>query len=1113
MLLEADKRGQGGFSLLLVLGFVLVATIVVVAIGSYAQTSLKANDAYQAVKNDRYAGDGAIKAATNWIKDQPGLAVDPDYPYGSSAPCRYDFVAIGQVEGDHVTVSCDTQPGSGSGVPAEQGALPPESLLLLGQRHHEPGPYSYSQCASLWDDFVDFFTNDTPGSSETSLRMEKARRSSGFGFLSCQPRNRGNGPIQVQGEVVAGGKITSADGLTMAAYNGDGTVRAQYGCAPAWPSFTCGSWQATRNDPGMPWNGTPSDSDPGRASPITVDPIGNIRPEFLPIGFDADGSLRDGYVLPTRTTAYVYDPNANTSGNAASEIPKYLTPVAQCTDVPAGTTIMFLPGWYRDSEVLSRYMSNPSCPDRTFWFTPRADFSAEGAKELLAPDNETGAFYMDFTNTAGRGCGEMTAAVPARWCMGGSAADAAQGSVNNSKPRVVVGWPKNWEPFPAGTASAPGGSPSGTEVSVVLDQADSIEGNFLTYWSNRNNAKTINGDYATYSPCSIDLWFSVLSCPTFGQRTLRIADVGPKVTGGPLAQPGAPNGRIYLEVAYGLENASNLNTPQVVVDALDTDGVAKACGTFTLTKTGLDFNGSGPLPSTHKYTFTDTQAKALADSCGAVELINNLRVTFQAGGNPFNNNLPKIHLDGIKISYTSFNGASFPVGTDGSYTSQEPAKSDCDETKPGGQLIFGGESHAYVADGSLEVCGGPDPDNPAQAMVTGIYGVPAVDTIRPTSVAVDAASPGSNATQLVDANNAKRIGEPNGSGAATATIKYPGKCYGFIGIGPCDPVDGGAKDVVATMPGFAPASADYRVKRVEARASYSAEGPFLGFTAGNDGAKLKAGACTENARTTNSELRHWTNEGSDTANKLVLYEYGTSRNCIPPGTLSSGAQVRWKTNVPGGWGVVFGGRCFVIIGSCDYTQEDKLEGVELDVTIEPTNSSVPFLRPQSGCITAHPNYTGGEASPDCAVVRADSFSSADDREGSNLRGTWVGRMSVKGTIYAPSSAIEIDDNDIAYPLATRGAILRHLRIGGAKSRANFTDPMFGGDIDDIPAARSTVLTACVQSAARRTAGDVCDPAQDDVLTEAAVRFLVTDTGTQADVPVIDWWSDRRTGES
>lgn len=1098
---RVGDRDQSGASLLFVLMLVMVGGIIMIALSTYASTSAKTTQSFNDVRAERYAGDGAIKTAVNWIKDNPGVAVDPVYAPSSNDDCKFELTGV--------SVTCETNPGSGSGVPPEQGSLPPETVLLLGDRHNEPGPYSFSQCQSFWDNFVRFFTNDTQGSSEPSFALQKARRSSGFLNLgSCQDRARGNGPVEIKGDVVAAGKIrfTSplVNNLDLDVTDGAGTVRARYGCEPG--NAVCTTWQANRPAGPKPWDGTPSQSDPGRTTfPAADSPINDLRDEFLPIGFDADGTLRDGYTLPARTQAYIYDTTVNTTGSAA--LPKFMKAINSCADAPAGTPIIFLPGWYKDSELLSKYTGAVnSCYDRTFWFPPNAGPDST----LLTDDDETGAYYLDFVGPTGRNCGTMNIAVAARWCVGGSGADNY-----NTKPRVVVGWPKDWAPFPASGTAGPSSPVYGSAVPVELNTAADIAGSFLTYWSSTNSAKSIDGNYATYAPCS----FWIFSCPTLGQRTLRMENYGPKVTSGPLAESGAPNGRLRVEVRYGVQFGSALGTPFVDIDALDRDGVAVNCGSYQMVNdASVDFNGSGPLPANKKYVFTDAQATQLADSCGAVELINNLRLTLRIGGNILNNPLSKIFLDGARIYYNSYQGASFPVGTDNAYVSTKPAKSDCDETKPGAQLIFGGESHAVVADGSLEVCGGPDPDNPATAQVIGIYGIPAMETVRPSSVAVDPGSGGSSSTQLVNASKATRIGEPAG-GELSATIRYPGRCYGAFGIGPCDPVDGGAKDVVANMPQVDVPSG-YQVKQIAARASYSAEGPFLGFTAGSDGAKLKAGACSEDARTTNQELRHWTNEGTNNASKLVLYQRGTSRNCISPATLASGSgsQVRWKTNVPGGWGVVFGGRCFVLIGFCNYTQEDRLEGIELDVTIEPTNSAVPRLRPQSGCITAHPNYTAGEGTPDCAVVRAESFSSADSAEGVPVRGNWVGRISVKGTIYAPSSAVEIDDNDIAYPLATRGVILRHLRISGAKARAGYTDPMFGGDIDDSPAARVTVLTACTQTpavqaialSARQPCGD--NPG-DEILTKAGVTFRGAEIPSQynpANAPIIEWWSDRNT---
>ena len=58
---------------------------------------------------------------------------------------------------------------------------------------------------------------------------------------------------------------------------------------------------------------------------------------------------------------------------------------------------------------------------------------------------------------------------------------------------------------------------------------------------------------------------------------------------------------------------------------------------------------------------------------------------------------PRLRQLSLKISYDSFQGASFPVDT---ATNSATAKSDCDPNGVGTQFIFGGASHVYVADGS-----------------------------------------------------------------------------------------------------------------------------------------------------------------------------------------------------------------------------------------------------------------------------------------------------------------------------------------------------------------------------------------------------------------------------
>ncbi|MFV0315922.1 MAG: hypothetical protein ACK5O2_03035 [Microthrixaceae bacterium] len=1164
----ARGASQTGSALMFTLITISVLGIIAASLVAFGNTSLKVTRTYDGVRDTRYAADGAIKEAVNWVARNDEVAVDPDYLPSSNDDCVYES---GTAAGETITVSCETEPGSGSGIPPDSGIAPPESVLLLGDRHNEPGPYSYEKCSSLWDSFTGWLTGDSPGQSENSLSARKRQRSTWGGIGSCTTKDRGVGPVRIEGDVNLAGRLQLKDGFSLEVAGGDGgVIKAQYGCedanggpfesgvtAPGGANISddvqCNRANTNRDDPGMPWDGRPLFSDPGRIND-TITPIGDIRAEFLPVGFDADGSLSNGYTLPTRTTAYVFDENANPSGSAT--VPKNLVPLPKpgsVCNIPAGTPVIFLWGRYDDVSTLNAYTANPACPDRTFWFAPNPGAD----RELLTGDDETAAFYMDFDNVASRSkCGGFESESPYRWCLGGADQNAS------SKPRVIVGWPDGWTALPEvdPTGSGSGSIGYGQRVGVEIDTAGAVEGNFLTSWINQGEAKVIDTIPATYKPCS----FWIFTCPSFGQRSMRLAQFTPKVTGNPIAEVGLPNGRIFVDVNFAMNNATG-TIPKIVVDYLDPrDNVAKTCGEFTLNLGAIDTShaAGSAVPSTSVASLSPGEAAILANNCGSVQAINNLRVTFKVEKNIWNSGVPTFDLDGVRIYYDSYQGAAFPqpyncsdsdgdgdvdefdtcelVAPTGSQPVQ-PAKSDCDPSKPGGQLIFGGESHVYAADGSLEVCGGPDPDDPEDSMVTGIYGVPGVDEMRASAAPVRDNGSSGGTTGFSNSNGAIRIGEPTTLQAAT--ISYKGQCIGLF-LAVCEPKDDGAKDIVYGFPGFTP-PAGYRVSKVSARTSYATEGGQFTIEIGGDSSRLKVGACNEAARQTKGDLRQWANEPATSASPLVLYD-GATRNCVAQptsGTYAKGfapTQIRWKANVPSNFSFGSGGGCLAIF-YCTYDQEDLLEGLELDVEIEPigtlaspSDTSTPILDPQSGCVTAHPNYDGGQApdysdpnrvdyqNPDCALVRADSYTAngSDSNDGGlcwgscpGRRTNWFGRVSVKGTIYAPSAAVEVDDNDIGYPLATRGVILRHLRISGARPRSGFTEPLFGNFIDKTPNPRLATLTACIQDPLPASPRP-CDPDVDRVLARSGVRFDpdVTEANpTSADVPEVLWYSDDSTG--
>ncbi len=142
-------------------------------------------------------------------------------------------------------------------------------------------------------------------------------------------------------------------------------------------------------------------------------------------------------------------------------------------------------------------------------------------------------------------------------------------------------------------------------------------------------------------------------------------------------------------------------------------------------------------------------------------------------------------------------------------------------------------------------------------------------------------------------------------------------------------------------------------------------------------------------------------------------------------------------------------------GSCSGSTCPQLDGIELIVTIKPIDPNT-TLRPQSGCVTGSPNFWYGVGAPDCALLKVDApfWDQLPGRRG---------RMSVKGTIYAPSAAIDIDDTDVDYPIASRGLIARHLRIRGFQYHSGYSEPAFSNWIDTTGAGREVLFYVCAKS--------------------------------------------------
>ena len=145
--LVTTKRmhGQRGASLVIALAMLLVLGVVLSAVLAYANTNSRVSNTYRKQRVDRYAGDGALEAGINYVRGQALMGRDPDYA-ASDPPCVYNVPTDAGV----VAVTCQADPGSGSGLPTDQGLVPNQAILATGARHTEVGPLNQTQCDTIF---------------------------------------------------------------------------------------------------------------------------------------------------------------------------------------------------------------------------------------------------------------------------------------------------------------------------------------------------------------------------------------------------------------------------------------------------------------------------------------------------------------------------------------------------------------------------------------------------------------------------------------------------------------------------------------------------------------------------------------------------------------------------------------------------------------------------------------------------------------------------------------------------------------------------------------------------------------------------------------------------
>ncbi len=324
-----------------------------------------------------------------------------------------------------------------------------------------------------------------------------------------------------------------------------------------------------------------------------------------------------------------------------------------------------------------------------------------------------GLYYFDFRNTGNVAC--VDGSRPHQWCVGNG----------RSNPRIV-----------GGTPVAPDGGvwiddPGTRTVTTVLRPASAVTG---TGWSNADNTRAIDGSEA--SATQTCTWFLVWICDGSASVTL---------SGHPQIPSTATIDSATLRVTH--RESSDKGTRSVTV-------YPGGGGSCVLS----------PAPQYRASAGTDTYD--VKGCLGTPGKINGLRLRYDANRKDQSGTAYTSYLDGIEVEVT--------------YRDSEPDRfrfpEGCDDSKPGVQFVFGGDSGVRMVDGTFDLCAGPPAGRAGQAGFTrqqiAVYGIRPLPPLR--------ASAATGTPRIADVDNAKVLFENPTN--RYASISYSGTCVLF---GPC----------------------------------------------------------------------------------------------------------------------------------------------------------------------------------------------------------------------------------------------------------------------------------------------------------------------------------------
>lgn len=1113
------SRDEGGSVLVTVLAVIAVLAVILSALVGLTNASQRATKSFKDQRNDRYEGDAAIKAAVNWAAAKSDVGRDPEYFTGPNADpaCAYVVPASGTLPS--VVVTCAAEAGSGSGVPADTGKTPAQALLLLGQRYGE----------SVYNSPCTNSSRADRKSGEVGLRLNSGRLGSSGGNIVCQFPSSGqfdaSKPFQVKGAIKSNGPVVADQGKLVVlnpdkVTAGSSPLFGSQACVAApgaqiqvQAAASCDLVAAARNR-ANPASGAPASDPWNPGETLFTDPAvtGSNTAEW-----------RQG-------TINWRAPQVSINGGAPIPL-TITTPLAACTGTQSDL-VRFYPGWYSSAAALNRIFNDTdggkTCKSGVFWFPPAADSSDTISAAVPDPAQaQQGVYLFDFRDT---GTGTDNTGIvcqyfqntnyPHRWCLDASTADGGA--------RVVGGWPAGWDPT---TQIGSTGSAS-TTVSLGAAQA-STDGSSTWYTggsaNNATGASSLDGTYAKYDP----IFTSV-------NRSLVLSNYARKLTAVD------PAGNPSITVRHREHRSTYLDPPNVTVSTTDR-GIAVDCGRYAVPKSYDSSPSSGGNgtdqprtdvistdPGVSTISLSVAQRATLKSCFQSAERVNNIKLKWSVTGNYTNINWsnpfggpPNLFLDGMDVQVQVPTGGWFPTGGNTKAVYCDP------KAEAGVQFIFGGDSTVHAGQASMQLCAGQAPQNPSQYQQIAVWGQPQnfltkdnggsqVETrvgktgrssLVPTTQSQVAYTCQWNACGLTQpiinsGDRALASGSPYtdpadpvadvsaeydmgytwtllGAGDTTLTGKYSG--YGGVkAYASCN----ASKDLCID-------TATQKVDRVELKVAYNSN---CGVFGSNDAPYCPgAGKVSIKVKNASGSTTYCSRDDSLPANRLTMWQSIDVSACLDLGTGDSTARIN-DVSVEITPECVY---CFSI--------KKKIATVELIPTIGAKTAAAKTVLPSGGCRTSPSGYSAGVGDaavltsiPDSGSWISLTTSDAHSRDCALISG---GRVSINGTIYSPSDALEIADTDSRYPFASRGIVARHLRIRSYNTPLSPQEPAISNSIDSTPKPREATFVACVRADTTKT--EACGTLSGDrVLTRARFGFGLDNSKASA-VPGIVWWSTDR----